>query len=73
MDLYRIITELVAERARVVRIIESLEGMEGGGKAARATPKKAQGRRSMDPAARQEVSERMRKYWARRRAEKDGA
>jgi hypothetical protein len=72
MDLYRIIRELVQERDRLQRIIESLEEMqpnprtpvrpEAGGK--------RRGRKSMDIAARREVSERMKKYWAQRKAKR---
>jgi len=69
MDLYRIISDLVEERNRLQRIIESLEAMDG------ITPKPARprpagrGRKSMDNTARREVSERMKLYWAKRRGE----
>ena len=66
MDLYQIIFELVKERDRIAGIIESLETVSGEKKAG---PKR-RGRKSMDHAARKEVSERMRRYWARRRSEK---
>jgi hypothetical protein len=69
MDLYRIIGDLVEERNRLQRIIESLEAMDGfTAKPARARPA-ARGRKSMDNAARKEVSERMKLYWAKRRGE----
>jgi len=69
MDLYRIIGDLVEERNRLQRIIESLEAMEeADGKAARSRPAPG-GRKSMDNAARKEVSERMKLYWAKRRGE----
>jgi hypothetical protein len=68
MDLYRIIGDLVEERNRLQRIIESLEAMDGvAGKPVRSRPV-TRGRKSMDHAARQEVSERMKLYWAKRRA-----
>jgi hypothetical protein len=68
MDLYRIIGDLVEERNRLQRIIESLEAMDGiTAKAARSRPA-TRGRKSMDNAARKEVSERMKLYWAKRRA-----
>ena len=68
MDLYRIIGELVEERNRLQRIIESLETMDAAaGGPLRMRP--ARGRKSMDHAARKEVSERMKLYWAKRRAE----
>ena len=69
MDLYRIIGELVEERNRLQRIIESLEGMDGA-PASPSRPRAAgRGRKSMDNAARKQVSERMKVYWAKRRGE----
>ena len=69
MDLYRIIGDLVAERNRLQRIIESLEGMDAADvKPTRQRPA-ARGRKSMDREARKAVSERMKLYWARRRGE----
>jgi hypothetical protein len=69
MDLYRIIRELVQERDRLQRIIESLQEMKPDGKPpVRVEAKKRRGRKSMDRAARQEVSERMKRYWAQRKA-----
>jgi len=73
MDLYRIIGDLVEERNRLQRIIESLEAMDG----VPVKPVKARavtrGRKSMDNAARKEVSERMKLYWAKRRGEGQGS
>jgi hypothetical protein len=69
MDLYRIIGDLLDERNRVARIIESLE--EATGTRLAAVPKKRRGRKSMDAKARREVSERMRRYWAQRRGDGD--
>ena len=70
MDLYKIIGDLVDERNRIARIIESLEEAAGTREAPAA--KKRRGRKSMDPKARREVSERMRRYWAQRKLDKDG-
>lgn len=72
MDLYRIIFELVQERNRIQKIIESLESMgpEDENPAFRP-PAKRRGRKSMDRAARAEVSARMKRYWAKRRAERE--
>ena len=67
MDLYKLIGELVAERDRIARIIESLE--EASGAIHTAAAKKRRGRKSMDAQARRDVSERMRIYWAKRREE----
>jgi|SwirhisoilCB2_FD_contig_31_12642316_length_1457_multi_6_in_0_out_0_2 hypothetical protein len=66
MDLYRIINELLAERDRVNRIIESLELMSEDGTVVK-TPRK-RGRKRMDASARRSVSLRMKQYWAKRRA-----
>ena len=72
MDVYWIIRELVLERDRLQRIIESLEEMRPNGKAqVRPEGAKRRGRKSMDRAAREEVSERMKRYWARRKADRD--
>ncbi|MDP9053130.1 MAG: hypothetical protein M3N93_02325 [Acidobacteriota bacterium] len=71
MDLYRIIRELVHERDRLQRIIDSLEEMTSLGKVAVRPPGKRRGRKSMDSKARAEVSERMKRYWKQRRAEKE--
>jgi len=65
-----IIRELTEERKRLGRIIEALEkrSIED---AFPARPRSTRGRKSMDAAARKEVSERMTRYWAGRRASKD--
>jgi hypothetical protein len=63
MDLYRIIGELVEERNRLQRIIESLEAMNED----TPKPRPVRGRRTMDDSARSEVSKRMKLYWEKRR------
>jgi hypothetical protein len=69
-DLYRIIRELVDERDKLDRIITSLEQMILSGETSGPEPKlKRRGRKSMDSAARKQVSERMKRYWAKRRGE----
>ena len=76
MDLYKAIRELVEEKKRIDRIIASLEAMLARGnvgpqgKAATKDPPKRRGRKSMSPEERREVSERMARYWAEKRAEK---
>jgi hypothetical protein len=70
MDLYQIIDELVRERNRVQNIIESLEGMNSAGSVSVRGTGKRRGRKSMDHAAREEVSARMKRYWAKRNAER---
>jgi hypothetical protein len=71
MDLYRIIRELVQERDRLQRIIESLEEVKPPEGLQRPLEGKRRGRKSMDRAAREEVSQRMKNYWEQRRAERD--
>lgn len=71
MDLYRIIRELVQERDRLQRIIESLEEMKPFSKVPVRPEGKRRGRKSMDSAARSEVSERMKRYWEQRRKERN--
>jgi hypothetical protein len=78
MDLYRIIDHLMDERNRIDQIIQALDrrASEGSLRGRRkpdagrnaAQPARRRGRKSMDAAARKEVSERMRRYWASRRA-----
>jgi hypothetical protein len=67
MDLYRIIGELVEERDRLQRIIESLESMSDEVSKPGRSRRTARGRKSMDDVARKEVSQRMKRYWAKRR------
>lgn len=71
MDLYRIIRDLVQERDRLQRIIESLEEMKPSSRIPGRPEAKRRGRKSMDRAARAEVSERMKRYWEQRRTQKE--
>jgi hypothetical protein len=72
MDLDKVIRKLYEERAKLDAIIESLEQLK---RSAAVVPKevvkKRRGRKSMNEEDRKEVSERMKKYWAARRNEKD--
>ena len=73
MDLYKAIRELREEKRRVEEAIASLEGLSKAADDVRhldldALAKKRRGRRSMPPEERHDVSERMKKYWAGRRA-----
>jgi hypothetical protein len=69
MDLYKVIQDLYAEKEKLERVIASLEELQrtGGTMPILPRPAKRRGRKSMSPTERQEVSERMRKYWAKRR------
>lgn len=67
MDIHRIIQDLNEERERLDRVIAALELVTktvGGYK----KPPTRRGRKFMDVAGREEVSIRMKKYWAERRA-----
>ena len=70
MDLYKAIQDLYAEKEKLERVIASLEELQ---RTAGALPPLAKsgggrrGRKSMSAKERQEVSNRMKKYWADRR------
>ena len=69
MDLHKTIQDLYAEKEKLERVIASLEELQ---RVAVANPLaagriKRRGRKSMGSEERQEVSERMKKYWAGRR------
>jgi seryl-tRNA synthetase len=69
MDLHKTIQDLYAEKEKLERVIASLEELQ---RAADANSQvmgrsKRRGRKSMGAEERQEVSERMKKYWAGRR------
>jgi hypothetical protein len=68
MDLDGIIRDLIAERNRLDRLIRELQKPEK--RLSPAVPAKSRrGRKFMDGPARKEVSERMKRYWAKRREE----
>ena len=73
MDLYKAIQDLYAEKEKLERVIASLEELQRTAGTVPPPPKpvKRRGRKSMNSDERQEVSERMRKYWAARRSPKD--
>ena len=75
MDLYKAIQELYAEKEKLERVIASLEELQrtAGSLPIPPTGGKRRGRKSMNPKERQEVSERMKKYWASRRKAKYNA
>jgi hypothetical protein len=69
VDLYRTIKTLHEERQRLTKLIESLQRLEISGNApVRRKAPRRRGRKSMTAAERKQVSERMKKYWAARRA-----
>ena len=68
MNINKVIHELYEEKRRLDRVIASLEEMERTATIPGiALPEKRRGRKSMDPQARREVSERMKRYWEARR------
>lgn len=70
MDLYKAIQDLYAEKEKLERVIASLEDLQraaGGGIPPAPGSGKRRGRKSMGADERQEVSERMKRYWAKRR------
>ena len=69
MDLYKAIQELYAEKEKLERVIASLEELQRAAGSLPAPPRagRRRGRKSMGTKERQEVSERMKKYWANRR------
>jgi len=69
MDLYKAIQDLYAEKEKLERVIASLEELQrtAGSLPLPPTGGKRRGRKSMNAKERQEVSERMKKYWASRR------
>jgi hypothetical protein len=75
MNINKAIRELYEEKKRLDRVIASLEEMQRNAAALASTivPEKRRGRKFMDPKARQEVSERMKRYWDARRKQEQAA
>jgi hypothetical protein len=67
MDLRKTIAELYDEKSRLDRVIASLEQL-GADPPPVSIAVSRRGRKFMSPQERHEVSERMRRYWAERRA-----
>ena len=69
MDLYKAIQDLYAEKEKLERVIASLEELQRTSGSLPSLPRtaKRRGRKSMSPEERQEVSQRMKKYWESRR------
>jgi hypothetical protein len=72
VDLYKTIQELYTEKEKLERVISSLEELQrtATGMAVVSLGGKRRGRKSMNAKERQEVSERMKKYWANRRKQR---
>lgn len=70
MDLYKAIRSLYEEKKRLDRLIQSLEKIQARAAAAELEkPRSRRGRRGMSADERKQVSERMKRYWAGRRAQ----
>jgi hypothetical protein len=70
MNLYKAIKHLNVQKEKLEQIIASLEELQQSGTSgADVAPSaaKRRGRKSMSSAEREEVSKRMKKYWASRR------
>ncbi|MBZ5724258.1 MAG: hypothetical protein LAP87_04610 [Acidobacteriia bacterium] len=73
MDLENVIRELYAQKATLEQAISLLEGLQhkAAPPSAASDDTKRRGRKSMDLKERQDVSARMKKYWAARRKEQE--
>jgi len=70
VDLYKAIRSLYEEKKRLDRLIQSLEKIQARAAATELDrPRSRRGRRGMSADERQQVSERMKRYWAGRRAQ----
>jgi len=72
MDLYKTIQDLYAEKEKLERVIASLEELHRTSGSLPSLPPgaKRRGRKSMGSKEREEVSLRMKRYWASRRKSK---
>jgi hypothetical protein len=69
MHLYKALQELYAQKEKLERVIASLEELRVSGSSVPVPPvsSKRRGRKMMGLVERQEVSRRMKRYWASRR------
>lgn len=72
MDLNKVIRDLYEEKKRLDQIINSLEQIQMAAAENPVPTERRRGRKSMDAKARQEVSNRMKIYWASRRQNGNG-
>jgi hypothetical protein len=66
MDLTKTLQSLYTEREKLKGMIASFEGLQASPSGTRGYQRRS-GRKSMGAGERQQVSERMKKYWARRK------
>ncbi len=70
MHIYKALKELYAQKEKLERVIASLEELRVSAGSTASVPRtgaKRRGRKMMGMAERQEVSKRMKRYWAGRR------
>jgi hypothetical protein len=69
MDLLKMIADLRQEKEKIDQVIASLEELQAtiGFSTNGAAPKGRRGRKSMGAAERQQVSQRMKKFWSGKR------
>ena len=74
MDLFEAIQKLYAEKETLLRAISALEALQASeaitAEVTGVENRSRRGRKSMNPEERQEVSLRMKKYWATRRSQR---
>jgi hypothetical protein len=67
MDLSKMIAELLEQKQELDQAIAALEELAGGKVNQPGLSRSRRGRKSMSAEEREQVSERMKKYWAKRR------
>jgi hypothetical protein len=70
MDLTKTIQSLYTEREKLKSMIASVEGLQASPSGTRGNRRRS-GRKSMGARERQQVSERMKKYWAGRKLQEE--
>ena len=71
MELGQLLAKLREERTKLDEVIASLERLDASIAEAKPFLKHKRGRKFMDAAGRKDVSERMKRYWASRRQNRD--
>jgi len=68
MEIRKVISDLYDEKAKLNRLIAALEELAREDPYLISAGRSRRGRKFMNPQERREVSERMRRYWAERKA-----
>jgi len=69
MDLQQTIHQLEIQKQKIEFVISELEQLQNGNDSGSVVMENRRGRKSMGSEERRQVSERMRRYWANRRAQ----